>query len=614
MRQYQNVILSLLYFFSIHACFSQTSISGKVVDENGTPLPFVHIRFENSNVGTISNGDGVFQLAINQDIGKKSIVISAIGYRTEKILFEEKYQIISLEQDITALEGVILSPKDYGKELVKKAINAIPLNYPQVEERHTGFVREVTSWGNWKKPIYVAEAVLESVKKEYSKKNLSGDVKLIEFRKYQSEQVDSLNTRIYAGSHHIHRFDIVSRKEAFLGNPNNFTYKVQDTLLQQGKRVYLVHFEKKNRLSGQIYIADSSFAIVKVDFSQHFSSRALINNRQYLKYTVTYEQGKDEKWRFKHSHYETAFNKRDGLFKLTSDYVTTKVEDNKDLIPYPDRLQYGDILLNESKEYEPDFWGGYNIIIPNQKTESLFESMDYLKKENHKKRKNKLIDFLLRIEHDISVIGTPINMESNTTTFNNPALVIQEDFASSKQFVSGLSYSLMYEVKSNLFLGYTAESKISKTGIISHDLSISKRFNLNPNGRPINISPGINFGYQKLDFHIGSYSHASDLIINEKSFDGDKVDIFLSQKNFHLQPNISFSLEKSSRIQFKISIGHNFQFNEKKGLFFREKNGFFAFGKKTFLRNGKENLTINHDDVNLLLNNINIKAGVVLSF
>lgn len=591
-------------------CFSQISVSGKIVDENGEPLPFVHLRIENSNIGTISNEDGVFQMTMNQKVGEKSIIVSAIGYKTEKILVQKEHQIISLAQDITSLKGVTLFPKDYGKELVEKAINAIPLNYPHVEERHTGFVREITSWENKENPIYVAEAVLESVKKSYTKKNLSGDVKLIEFRKYQSEQLDSLNTRIYAGSHHIHRFDIVSRKEAFLENPNDFMYKIKDTLRQQGKKIYLVHFEKKSKLSGQIYIADSSFAIVKVVFNQHFSSKTLINNRQYLKYTVTYEQGEDEKWRFKHSHYETAFNKRDGLFKLTSDYATTKVVDNKGLIPYPDRLQYGDILLNESKEYQPDFWSGYNIIIPNQKTESLFKSMDYLKKENQ----NKLVDFLLRVKYDISVIGTRITLDSNTTTFNNSALVIQEDLTSSKQYVLGLSYSLMYEVNSNLFLGYTAESKISKTGITSHDLFMSKRLNVNPNGRPIYMSPSINFGYQKLDFLIGSYSHAADLIINGKSFDGEKVEVFLSQKNFRLQPNISFSLEKSRRMQFKISIGHNFQFNESKGVFFHEKNGFFVFRKKTFLKNGKENLSINHGDKNLLQNNINFKAGVVFSF
>ncbi|WP_298793350.1 carboxypeptidase-like regulatory domain-containing protein [uncultured Allomuricauda sp.] len=613
MRQYQNIILSLLCYFSIHACFSQKAISGKIIDDNGTPLPFVHIRFENSNIGTISNENGVFQFATNKDVGKKSIIISAIGYKTEKILFQEEYQIISLKQDIIALDGVILSPEDYGKQLVEKAINAIPLNYPKVEERHTGFVREVTSWENKKNPIYVVEAVLESIKKSYTKKNLSGDVKLIEFRKYQSEQLDSLNTRIYAGSHHIHRFDIVSRKEAFLGKPNDFIYKIKDTLLQYGEKIYLVHFEKKSKLSGQIYIADSSFAIVKVVIDQHFSSKTLTNNRQYLKYTITYEQGEDEKWRFKHSHYETAFDKKDGLFKLTSDYVTTKVETNKDVIPYTDKLQYGDILLNKSKQYELGFWSGYNIIIPNQKTESLFKSMDYLNKKNDK-RKNKFVDFLLRIDHDISIIGTWITMNTNTITFNNPSLVVQENLTSSKEYVTGLSYSLMYEIKPNIFLGYANESKISKTGTTSHDVSIANRFNLNPNGRPIFIYPSVNFGYQKLDFLIGSYSRTGDLIVNGKSFDTAKLDVFLSQKNYRLNPNISLGIEKSRRFLFKISIGHNFQFNEKKGVFFREKDGFFALRKSTFLNNGKENLSINPSNNDLLQNNINIKTGIVFSF
>ena len=205
-------------------------------------------------------------------------------------------------------------------------------------------------------------------------------------------------------------------------------------------------------------------------------------------------------------------------------------------------------------------------------------------------------------------------MDSNTTTFDNTALVFQENMTSSKEYALGLSYSLMYEIKSNLFLGYSTESKISKTGTTSHDLSLSKRFNFNPNGRPIFISPNINFGYQKLDFFIGSYSIPTDLVINGESFDTEKVDVFLSQKNIRLQPNVSIGIEKSRRLLFKISIGHNFQFNEKKGLFFQEKRGFFTFRKKTFLKNRNENLSIDNTNKNLLQNNINIKAGVVFSF
>ncbi|MBR9855101.1 MAG: carboxypeptidase-like regulatory domain-containing protein [Algicola sp.] len=595
--------------------FSQVAISGKIVDKNGEPLPFVHLHIENSNIGTISNEDGLFQIATNQSIGKKRIIVSAIGYKTEKIYVQDEYRVISLEQDITTLKGVTLFPKDYGKELVEKAINAIPINYPKVEERHTGFFRETTNWKKNKTPIYIAEAVIEAVKKPYFKKHLSGDVKVNKFRKYVNEQLDSLNTRIYAGGHHIHRFDIVARRGAFLGNPNSFEYKIRDTLTQKGKDIFKIEFQNNNGLSGHVFIMDSSFAIVKAKIkNSSFTSFLNVNGRQYLEYIVTYEQGEDSIWRFKYSRYETIFDKKSGSLQLISDYVTTKVEANEGIIPYSERLQYGDILLNESKKYEHDFWSDYNIIIPNQETESLFKSMVYSKTVKNKNRKNKLVDFLRKIDHEILISGSWLTMDSNTTTFDNTALVVQENMTSSKEYALGLSYSLMYEIKSNLFLGYSTENKISETGITSHDLSLSKRLNVNPNGRPIFISPGMNFGSQKLDFFIGSYNIPTDLVINGKSFDTEKVDVFISQKNIRLQPNVSIGIEKSRRLLFKISIGHNFQFNEKKGLFFQENSGFFTSKQKTFLKNRNENLSIDNANKNLLQNNINIKAGVVFSF
>ena len=350
--------------------------------------------------------------------------------------------------------------------------------------------------------------------------------------------------------------------------------------------IYKIYFENNSGQSGNVYVMGSSFAIVKVEIKDT-SFTSLLNispyRRKYKNLTIAYEQGDDHLWRYKHSHYETAFAGKKNTLVLTSDYVTTKVVPNTLDIPYTERFQYRDILLDAPKQYSSEFWNNYNIILPDRKTEHLFKSMVHANKEDNPGKK-KLVDFLLRLEHDISITGARITMDANTITFNNQALSIQEDLTTSKQYVLGLSYSMIYEIKSNLFVGYTAESKISKTGMTSHDLTMLKRFNVNPKGRPILISPSINFGYQKLDFLIGGFSHSVDLIINEKLFDHNEVDIFLSQKNFHLQPEISVSLEKSRRIKFKISVGHNFQFNGNNGLFFTEKNGFFAFRKKAFAR------------------------------
>ncbi|MEP5430048.1 MAG: carboxypeptidase-like regulatory domain-containing protein [Flavobacteriaceae bacterium] len=610
-KNYRNLSAVILFILAFHAASAQITISGKVIDEHGDPLPFVHLRVENTNLGTISNENGLFRLVLRKDIEKNDIVISSVGYKTKKIYLKEGNHTIILTSNVTELEEVTVITMDFGKELIRKAINAIPQNYPKIEERHKGFFREIIHWGQEEKPAYIIETTLESIKKPYKIRRRSGDVKLNEFRKYESQQLDSLYRRIYAGAHHIHRFDIVSRREAFLGNPSGFKYKIKDTLRQRGNDVYKIYFQNKNKLSGHVYVMDSSYAIIKAELNNYSYSKSSLKGRQYLNYTVTYEQDENQVWRFKRSNYETAFKQRGKLFKLSSNYVTTEVEPNKIGITYSDRLQFGDILLYEPKKYEPNFWDSYNIILPDEKSENLFRSIDYSKTNNAKKTLNKFLRILLRLRQEAWFTWTSIDIASNMVVFENPALEIQQGLSTTEENVYGLTYSLLYEFKPNFFLGYSNESSISKSGITSHDLSISRSINLNPNGRPIFVIPRVNFGYQELKYSIGNFKNTGDFKINGISFKNGETDVFLSQRNIRLQPNLVFDIEKSNRLSFMVSFGYNFPLKERIGLLFHEKDGFFLFRKKTFIKNGDESLSIERSNGSLK-NNISISAGIAI--
>ncbi|MDO5971902.1 carboxypeptidase-like regulatory domain-containing protein [Flavivirga aquimarina] len=612
LKLFQRIFIASITLLSFQICLSQTiKVQGKVVDKNDTPLPIVHLRFEGTYIGTVSNENGEFEIACDLETSKKRLVISLIGYETKKIVLSKGFNKIILAENITQLNAVTLFSRDYARELIEKAINAIPRNYPKIEERHKGFFREIIHREQGEKPVYIIETTLESIKKPYKIRRRSGDVKLIEFRKYESQQLDSLHRRIYAGAHHIHRFDIVSRREAFLSNLSGFKYKIKDTLRQQGNDVYKIYFQNKNKLSGHVYVMDSSYAIIKAELNNYSYSKSSLKGRQYLNYTVTYEQDENQVWRFKRSNYETAFKQRGKLFKLSSDYVTTEVEPNKIGITYSDRLQFGDILLYEPKKYEPNFWDSYNIILPDEKSENLFRSIDYSKTNNAKKTLNKFLRILLRFRQEAWFTWTSIDVASNMVVFENPALEIQQGLSTTEENVYGLTYSLLYEFKPNFFLGYSNKSSISKSGIVSHDLSISRSINLNPNGRPIFVVPRMNFGYQELKYSIGNFYTTGDFKINGKSFKNGETDVFLSQRNFRLQPNLVFDIEKSNRLSFMVSFGYNFPLKERIGLLFHEKEGFFLFRKKTFIKNGDESLSIERSNGSLK-NNISISAGIAI--
>ena len=522
--------------------------------------------------------------------------------------------------DVTHLQEVTIKATDRGKELIEKAIEAIPKNYPLSEERHTGFFREVMHLDEQQEPVYIIEATIEAIKKPYINKHETGDVKLDEYRKYESKQLDSVNMRAYAGAHHIHRFDIVSRREAFLRNPSAYKYKVVDTLQMQGMVVFKIYFKRKDELSGYVYVMDSSYAIVKAEFKHHrFTSLQLLNNsRQYLNYTVSYEQSEDNLWRFKHSNYKTAFNRRENTLVLSSEYVTTQIEPNKTKIAYINKLQFGDILLNKSKTYEPNFWNNYNIVLPNKEYEDLFKSMGHsLKTINHNHtqgeqlqgKSKKWIDILFRLRQEMSFTATSIGVASNRVTFGNTALTIQQSLNSSREHVYGISYSLLYELKPQFFIGYAGETKISKSGISSHNLSLIKCININPNRRPVFIVPGIN-GYQEQKYFLGNFTASEDFNVNGESFRSGKTAVFLSQRNISFQPNLSLSVEKNHRFNVLFSMKYNIPLNKNSGLLLQEKEGFFLFRKNTFVKNGTENLTIEHSN-DLLKNNIGVSAGIV---
>ncbi|GLU45103.1 hypothetical protein Musp01_27270 [Muricauda sp. NBRC 101325] len=591
---------------------AQTILSGKIVDKMNEPIPFAHLHIKNTNQGTVSNEDGKFRLVSDNVEKHFTLIISSLGYKTIEVAFNEEHQIYTLYSETTQLKEVTLKPINYGMELIEKAIKAIPNNYPLAEEQHTGFLRETTRWKENETPIYIVEAVIESIKKPYSREHLSGDVKLNEFRKYESEQLDSLDVRIYGGGHDIHSFDIVARRSTFLGSPKNFTYTIKDTLRKRNKDIFKIYFQNERGQSGHVYILDSSFAILKVE-SYDTSFKTFLDIGQYKRkfrdIKITYEQGEGGLWRLKHCNYKTAFEKKEKELILTNDYVTTKVEVNPHGIPYLERFQYQDILLDAPKQYNPDFWNNYNIILPDDKVEQLFKS-NLPSSNGINKSKTYLIEILKRVSTQMTISWDPISISPYSLHYENNTFLIQQNGSFSKHNSISIYNSLLYQARPNLFLGYAFKSNLTKSGITSHDFVISKNINLNPKGRPIKISPYLEFGYQQINFFLQNYNN-EDFTVNGKTLNSNNTDVYLSQRNLHLQPNIALKIEKSRKLNFMFSYGYNFPFNASTGLLFHERKKFFLFSKRAFLKNNQENLDIDYENKRLLENKFNIAAGIV---
>ncbi len=106
----------------------ERTIKGKVVDENGEPLPGVTIFIQETQSGTVSNMEGVFELVVT---GNPVLEFSFVGYEQQKItLTSGSWLNVAMVPKISDLEEVVVVA--YGTK--KKATITGALTTVETEE------------------------------------------------------------------------------------------------------------------------------------------------------------------------------------------------------------------------------------------------------------------------------------------------------------------------------------------------------------------------------------------------------------------------------------------------------------------------------------------------
>lgn len=93
----------------------ETIVVGEVYDANtGEPLPNVHIYFQGTQMGTMTNAEGLFLLRENLT-KTRTMVVSAVGYHTERFKIEPNTQSgidIALREKVGNLSEVFVMPQE----------------------------------------------------------------------------------------------------------------------------------------------------------------------------------------------------------------------------------------------------------------------------------------------------------------------------------------------------------------------------------------------------------------------------------------------------------------------------------------------------------------------
>ncbi|WNH12582.1 TonB-dependent receptor [Thalassobellus suaedae] len=99
------------FFVNSQVSAQESNITGKVVDENGMPLPGVSILLEGTSKGAVSDFDGNFSVN-NVEAGTYSLIASYIGYTKQKLnitLPQTKNLLITLKEDLSQLDEVLIT-------------------------------------------------------------------------------------------------------------------------------------------------------------------------------------------------------------------------------------------------------------------------------------------------------------------------------------------------------------------------------------------------------------------------------------------------------------------------------------------------------------------------
>ena len=380
----------------------QFSFGGEIRDaENGETLPFAAISVQNSILGTISNEDGIFSLYIRNSDLYDTVIISYLGYQTLKISISAvpKFQVYKLEPTSISLQEVIIRGL-HPEALVRMAIENKKKNYPCQSFVQRAFYRE--SIKRDKKYMLYSEGILDVLKRSYRPSLFSEQVKLVKQRSYKSiESEDTVNFKLYGGIQSSLDLDVVKHSFSFIDKEgmNEYVYYMRDMVLNEGRLAYKIEFEPRNPkkpyvFDGFIYLEVESLAFVKLEFKYNKTSLQKMRNAFVVKrspklliipqdahYSVSYKES-EGLYYIQHIQGELIIKvKRRNKF-LSSKYSASFEMVATELNGIAPRRFSSDETINTSKifsdlspNYDLDFWGNENFLLPEYDLMKAFERL-----------------------------------------------------------------------------------------------------------------------------------------------------------------------------------------------------------------------------------------------
>ncbi|MDC6405045.1 MULTISPECIES: carboxypeptidase-like regulatory domain-containing protein [Maribacter] len=339
----------LFFLLMASVCWAQEAgfVRGTVLDgETKEPVVFATVRILGKAKGVITNMDGSFRLPLEFREAGESIAITSMGYTKKEYglqqLSPSDINIIYLEAGVLELSEAVVKAKGKrfrnlnAKQIVQKAIDAIPNNYPATSFSLVGYYRDYqykdSTYLNLNEGIFEVfdqgfdqlddsntESLIyqwstntdfpqdSSARQSYNYKSLSKVIEKARLDAHGGNEFRILRIHDAIRNFNVGSYDFIGTMKTDF-TKNHYFLRGADTT-KDGNELYTIKF----RIFFPNYRANGTIYISKFDFAIH-----------RLEYTMYDEKKKgDDKKRNKHGHFQkpifditTEYNSQDGNMYL----------------------------------------------------------------------------------------------------------------------------------------------------------------------------------------------------------------------------------------------------------------------------------------------------------
>ena len=419
MKKLVGVIMGWLMFFllldiaplqareEVDGYFTVTGVVRNKDDRK--KLENVNVSVPGTNIGTVTNSDGLFSLKIKDAEIVRGLEVSHIGYLNTQISLKENKDLSTLTVWMIPAPNLLSEIVIFGNNargIVEEAIRKIPVNYSPNENMLTTFYRETVQ--KRRRYISVSEAVIDVYKTAYNDRvPVKDKVQLQKGRRLLSQKnSDTLAVKVVGGPSLAIYLDVVKNQDALLnmGDLDYYEFHIEEPVNFDNRMQYVISFRPKVSLMyalfyGKLYIDFEKLAFTRAEFSLDMKNKtkaveAILHKKplglqfkpQEVSYLVTYKEQNGKTYlnyiwntiRFKCDWKKRLFSS--GYTVYSEMVLTDRQEDNFTAISNKTAFKEKQVFYDLVDEYwNEDFWKEYNIIEP---TESLEHAVNKLKKQS----------------------------------------------------------------------------------------------------------------------------------------------------------------------------------------------------------------------------------------